>query len=401
MTVREHYIPLRLAELVDVLCTDVALDPPERDALRRWCTLLSATLHFRYQQYRERLKDAYAPFDPDAATISLSKPAEDVRNQRLEDLFVRIDRILARANFLPIDEAAIAAAAEVHSDDGVDLEVDFTAFEKFRVYSRGQAIETRTVRPWWRPWHAETVQAPIYRRLVVIVKPKPGKRLPTELDAGEVHLKYFKDIPQADIEMLLPGARPRMPRTYQLKLGGSLLSGMTLLVVNVMKPLLTTALLGLNYLYTVIIGLLGYGWRQYAGYMTTKAALSLRVTTWLYCRNLANNSGVIFSLLEEAEEQDARETILAYFHLWRHAAQTGWTAEQLDASVARHLTALLKADVDFEVDDALAKLVRLGLARKRGDRYVPLPIDAALVHLDRMWDNAFPYNNQAAAAAAA
>ncbi|HEX3313673.1 MAG TPA: DUF3754 domain-containing protein, partial [Gemmataceae bacterium] len=224
---------------------------------------------------------------------------------------------------------------------------------------------------------------------------------PTELDAGEVHLKYFKDIPQADIEMLLPGARPRMPRTYQLKLGGSLLSGMTLLVVNVMKPLLTTALLGLNYLYTVIIGLLGYGWRQYAGYMTTKAALSLRVTTWLYCRNLANNSGVIFSLLEEAEEQDARETILAYFHLWRHAAQTGWTAEQLDASVARHLTALLKADVDFEVDDALAKLVRLGLARKRGDRYVPLPIDAALVHLDRMWDNAFPYNNQAAAAAAA
>jgi hypothetical protein len=399
MAVREHYIPLRLAELVDVLCTDVTLDPTERDAMRRWCTLLSATLHFRYHQYREKLKNAYAPFDPDSATTALSTPAEEARGPLLEDLFVRIDRILGRANFLPLDEAAIAAASDIHSDDGVDLEVDFSAFEKFRVYSRGQDVETRSVRRWWRPWCAETIQVPIYRRLVVIVKPKPGQRAPIELRPDAVHLKYFKDIPQADIEMLLPGARPRMPRTYQLKLGGSLVSGLTLLVVNATKPLLTTALLGLNYLYTVIIGLLGYGWRQYAGYMTTKAALSLRITTWLYCRNLANNSGVLISLLEEAEEQDARETILAYFHLWRHAAQTGWTAEQIDVSVERHLTALLKADVDFEVDDALAKLVRLGLVKKRGDRYVPLSIDAALVHLDRMWDNAFPYNNQASAAA--
>ena len=399
MAVREHYIPLRLAELTDVLCTDVALDPAERDAMRRWCTLLSATLHFRYQQFREKLKDAYAPFDPDAATIALSKPADDARNQGLEDLFVRIERILARANFLPLDEATISAATDVHSDDGVDLEVDFTAFEKFRVYNRGQAIETRSVRRWWRPWRVETLQVPIYRRLVVIVKPKPGKRLSAELGPDAVHLKYFKDIPQADIEMLLPGARPRMPRTYQLKLGGSLVSGLGLLAVNAMKPLLTTALLGLNYLYTVIIGLLGYGWRQYAGYMTTRAALSLRITTWLYCRNLANNSGVLFTLLEEAEEQDARETILAYFHLWRHAGQTGWTAEQLDVSVERHLAGLLKADVDFEVEDALAKLVRLGLAARRGDRYAALPIEKALVHLDRMWDNAFPYNNQAAAAA--
>jgi Protein of unknown function (DUF3754) len=399
MAVREHYIPLRLAELTDVLCADVALDLAERDAFRRWCTLLSATLHFRYQQYREKLKDAYAPFDPDAATVSLSKPTDEMRIKGLDDLFVRIDRILARANFLPIDEATISAATETHSDDGVDLEVDFTAFEKFRVFRRGEAIETRIVRRWWRPWCAETLHVPIHRRLVVIVKPKPGKRLPPELGPDAVHLKYFKDIPQADIEMLLPGARPRMPRTYQLKLGGSLVSGLGLLAVNAMKPLLTTALLGLNYLYTVVIGLLGYGWRQYAGYMTTRTALSLRITTWLYCRNLANNSGVLITLLEEAEEQDARETILAYFHLWRHAAHTGWTAEQLDVSVERHLAALLKADVDFEVDDALAKLVRLGLARKRGDRYVPLPIDAALVHLDRMWDNAFPYSNQAAAAA--
>src|SRR5262249_38151065 len=74
MAVREHYIPLRLAELIDVLSTDVALDSEEQDAMRRWCTLLSATLHFRYQQFREKVKGAYAPFDPDAVTVPLQAP---------------------------------------------------------------------------------------------------------------------------------------------------------------------------------------------------------------------------------------------------------------------------------------------------------------------------------------
>src|SRR5262249_11905114 len=137
--------------------------------------------------------------------------------------------------------------------------------------------------------------------------------------------------------------------------------------------------------------------RQYAGYQTTRAALSLRLTENLYYQNLANNAGVLFTLLDEAEEQDTREVILAYFHLWRLAGASGWTMQELDESVERQLHEWIGTPVDFEVDDALAKLVRLGLAVRRGERYVAVPIEKALIHLDRMWDHAFPYNNRAAA----
>ena len=50
------------------------------------------------------------------------------------------------------------------------------------------------------------------------------------------------------------------------------------------------------------------------------------------------------------------------------------------------------ADVDFECDDALAKLDRLDLLRRDGDSSQCRPLDEALVRLDRIWDDFFPFD---------
>jgi len=52
-------------------------------------------------------------------------------------------------------------------------------------------------------------------------------------------------------------------------------------------------------------------------------------------------------------------------------------------------------NVDFECDDALAKLDRLGLLRREGGRLSVAPLDEALVRLDRKWDDYFPIANPA------
>ena len=52
---------------------------------------------------------------------------------------------------------------------------------------------------------SETVEVPIYRRLVVIFHVRATSELSKLLDAQDVHIKLFKDIPKADLEMLLPG----------------------------------------------------------------------------------------------------------------------------------------------------------------------------------------------------
>ncbi len=56
----------------------------------------------------------------------------------------------------------------------------------------------------------------------------------------------------------------------------------------------------------------GYGVRSFYGYLQTKQKYQLNLTESLYYQNLDNNAGVISRLLDEAEEQENREAVLAY-----------------------------------------------------------------------------------------
>ena len=96
-------------------------------------------------------------------------------------------------------------------------------------------------------------------------------------------------------------------------------------------------------------------------------------------------------LFDEAEEQECRETYLAYFCLWLSAA-AGLGAAQLDDYVEMYLEGSAGLKVDFEIGDALAKLERMRLVRKDGDHYHAVPLDKALEMLDWTWDNYFKYN---------
>ena len=82
----------------------------------------------------------------------------------------------------------------------------------------------------------------------------------------------------------------------------------------------------------------------------------MNLTKHLYYQNLDNNSGVFFRLLDEAEEQEFREAALAYFLLWKYAEGTGWSERRVDEVAEEYLQEVTGIDIDFEVDDALAKL---------------------------------------------
>jgi hypothetical protein len=137
---------------------------------------------------------------------------------------------------------------------------------------------------------------------------------------------------------------------------------------------------------------MGFGYKQWASYQRTRIVFSLRLAESLYYQTLGTNLSVLFHLLDEAEEQECREALLAYYYLWRYAGTSGWTAPDLDDYVEMDLERLANLKVDFEIEDALAKLERLKLVNKVGDRYIALPIDKALETLDFAWDNYFKYN---------
>src|SRR5262249_25926307 len=96
---REHFIPLRKSDLIELLCRDKKLSARERESFRKFCGLVSSVFHFEYLKQLEDLKDAYAPFDPDADTKTLHPVSADKRQKDEEQLFEKFTALMERANF--------------------------------------------------------------------------------------------------------------------------------------------------------------------------------------------------------------------------------------------------------------------------------------------------------------
>lgn len=394
---REQFINLRKCELIAMLCAD-DLPVVERDLFRQFCRMVTALCHFEYLDRLEKLKEFYAPFDPDAGSEVLQAPDPDECHRQVEDVFVEFVRLMERANFKRLSHEEIVEAMNSGASAwGINMDVDFNVFEHLEVFARGDTTGKRwrrRWRKWW--WRLEECEVPLYQRLVLILKLRPHKRLDSDIDTRHIYLKLFKDIPKVDLEMLLPGARVQMPGLQRLKLGSSMLGSVAFVIWKVALQIetLASAILHRNLMvfWAPLSLVLGYGYKQYAGFQSTKQSYSLKLTQSLYYLNLDNNAGVITHLLDAAEEQECRETILAYYFLWRRAGEEGWTSAKLDDAIEHYLEEKTDLKVDFEIDDALAKLERWKLLEKSDDCYRVPSLDLALERMDYIWDNYFKYN---------
>ena len=393
---REHFIPLRKSDLIDLLCRDKKLPAGEREPFRQFCTLVSSVFHFEYLKQLEELKDVYAPFDPDADTKPLHPVSDAPRRDNEEQLFEKFTFLMERANFKRLTREEVERALqEVATTSGLNTHVDLNMFERLEVFVRGDVIRHLHRRSWKKLGKKEEIRVPFYQRLVLIVKLRRHKRLDRDIDTSRIYLKIFKDIPKADHDMLLPGARVRFSRLDQALIIYPLAAGIGLTLYNIGASIMQSSLAAVGSLLTwgLAAAIGGYGYKSYHSYQVKKQDYSLRLTKSLYYKGLDNNTGVLMRLLDEAEEQECRETFLAYFCLWKYAPAEGWTAEQLDDYVELYLEGNANLKVDFEIGDALAKLERLKIVRKLGDAYQAQSLDKALEMLDWTWDNYFKYAN--------
>ena len=119
----------------------------------------------------------------------------------------------------------------------------------------------------------------------------------------------------------------------------------------------------------------------------------LNLTRSLYFQNLDNNAGVLYRVLDDAHEQEFRESILAYFLLWKQAPDDGWNAKELDRAAEKLIKSWIEVDVNFEVHDSLVKLERLGLASQVNDKWQATDIETALKVLDEAWDSFYQFRD--------
>ena len=391
---REQFIPIRKVDLLEALCAEPCLSPHEASDFRRLAELIQAVFHHRYHLTLEELKEAYDYFNPDIVTPPRAELSAAEKTQRL-DLFIdKFGRVLERgANFKRLGRAELDAALAESSAWGLNLVVDFDAFDRLELFARGDVAGTRGLRRWQNLYRLEEIEVPIYQRLVVLFKLRPHKGLGEGVDTESLYIKCFKDIPKVDLEMLLPATRVKMTGMDRVKIILPTVSGLFVTIWKLITGAIVLLATNILAFLGLVGGTIGYGVKSLYGYVRTKQKYQLSLTKSLYYLNLANNAGVLFRLFDEAEEQECCEVMLSYWFLWKRAGDDGWTEDELDQRCEAYLLELTGRDVDFELPDALDKLRTLEMVTQTPDgRLHAVPLPVAYRAIDRAWDNLFDYD---------
>ena len=415
---RPTFIPLRQADLKSGLVDLYSLQDADLDSFQKLCDRVGALFHVEHQTTLLRLEKIYELLDPDTQLLAMESLGKEKLDAVGDQLIDQVSGLLFSAHYKRLTRKEIQRAIDVGWQWGVKLEVDFELFDRLEIFARGYRKVDIHRRRWQRAFLKETIELPEFTRLIMVfrVKEEPENKKKDargKLDSRFVYLKTFKDIPESEVEILLPGSKIRLTKMDRAKILFPTLSGLAITIYKFSRSALLLTLAfswGMIFGWTVLIGgSIGYIVKSVMSYFRTKKNYQSGLTKNLYLKNLDNNLGVLYRILNEAEEQEVSETILAYTVLWKHPEfrDSGARFRQLDEAVEAFIKSSVcralddenttgqcehrAADVDFEVHDALGKLARLGLATVDREGYwKAVPIEQATDTIADRWKQLLP-----------
>ena len=168
----EHFIPIRKSDLVRALRNDPSLELHEREAFAHFCKLLEATLHHSFHQHLDELKDAYAPFDPDAEPKPREALTVEQRESHAKQLFDRFDELMTKANFRRLSTDELEYSLKTHNVSGVDVQANLDIFDRLEIYVRGDVVGKKAA-PQWGLWRKpKEMEICTYQRLALMFRLK-------------------------------------------------------------------------------------------------------------------------------------------------------------------------------------------------------------------------------------
>jgi hypothetical protein len=287
----------------------------------------------------------------------------------------------------------LLACLESRNELGLSVRVNLDDYDVLDVYYRGVREAAQSYRGWWTLYRKRVVSVRMFSRVAVLVRrgsagDQEGQGEPSVL------VKLFKDIILEDLKMTSPEVRVQMKLFDKIKVGGTVAGG---LATPVMK-LFSAAIISPVLLLVVVGGCVAALFKGVVTFLTSKTKYMQTLSSSLYHKNLANNMSALTLLVDAAEAEEIKELFLAYYVLCSEP-ERDYTMDELDARVEAWLRQHFDLDrVDFEVSDAVRKLVEKGLIDVREQRSSDgttrrilkvhdLPI--ALARLDKWWDDYF------------
>jgi hypothetical protein len=388
---RNRRIPLSLERILD------RLGPVGSEQLEKLDRLLHLMLRTEVDQQaiamRRELDRLLHPEEHD-----LTADETDVASARL---LAQIRHALKRANFDEDDEALLHAALRQQSLVDLKTSLNRATWRRWLICTRGRSETTITVRRWFG-LRSVSRQCTLVRTLFVYIEHLPQKRnrQRDDLTPPLFYVRLFENIPIADIDMVMPDCRVRMSWFDRAVMFGPAIFAV-IGISAVLKASWSACVLHARHLAGIdtapptvpggalavigggLIALALWGWTQFGRWQRMHLRYLKILSDIVMYRLCDRNAGAVNQVLDEAGEEETKEALLALRSL---RSDGPCTEAVLDRRIEQWLHTTFAVDIDFEVDDALAKLVRLGLVERTGDTYAAVDATTALARMRRHWE---------------
>jgi hypothetical protein len=409
----DRFIPFAKSDVVKMCVKEARLTGTDKKAFMDLYRILEALFHYEFHSKLEKLKACYNPLNPDTDTHDIIDYPESEMKDFRKQLVGEMTAVLKAANFERITTEDLRQALLEESLFQIRLEVDFNDFEDVIFYRRGKSIKEETLVKFFG-LRKKKFKFTNYDRVAIYLtfknksyfESKKSKNI--NFEPGSTIIKLFRNVPKADLEMLFPNSKVRMKTIDKIIIGvPAAVSGIIVLVTKLGASLLLIGSVILFWLglrneevqikqqHLIALGfgigtLGGFLFRQINKYKNRKIKFMKALSDNLYFKNLDNNMGVFYHLIDAAEEEEVKEALLAYYFLL--TANEKLTKKEIDRRIENWLAEKWNCQIDFEIGDAVNKLERLGLIRNDAGYLRCLPLSDAKRQLDSIWDNFFQYN---------
>ncbi|KAL9248910.1 hypothetical protein AKJ16_DCAP06508 [Drosera capensis] len=198
-----------------------------------------------------------------------------------------------------------------------------------------------------------TIQEPTFDRIIVLYRRASQKGKP---ETG-IFLKHFKNIPMADMEIVLPEKKsPGLTPVDWVKFLISAVVGLSALAGTLKGPSND-----LWVIFAILSGVVGYCAKTYFTFQANLSAYQNLITQSMYDKQLDSGKGTLLHLCDDVIQQEVKEVIIAFFILMEQGKAT---RQDLDYRSEELIKEEFGENCNFDVDDAVQKLEKLGIVSR-------------------------------------
>ncbi len=395
----DYYIPVRKSEIVAAILKDQELATNDRKPMAELIRWLALLFHVEFFASSEHIKELYVELNPDNPGKDALMSSLHDRNAFLEEL----KKILVAANFRNLSEDEIEEADAQEGRVQAIIKVAKEVFSDVQFYARGRRLKKFMV-PIWFGLKRKEIEVETFDHVVFCMIPSlaapPKKLKQSKLRAGAAYLKLFRDIPVGDIKSLYPNAQAALGIARKLMISVPAAVAIIPLLLKIIPSvtvllLVSSAYLGISGTVeddtlkkglaagAVLAAVIGLGVRQWTSYDRHSLRHQKEVSHNAQFNKMNNNAGCFDYLIAASEDAEVKEAFLAYALL--HFEGKALTQPELDAKIETWFKKKFDVVIDFEIDDAIAKLERLSMVKTVKGKLTPVPISVAIQNCTDSW----------------